>query len=150
MNEAARFFAHWTRSEDTGIMEEPAVAAYMQEYIEPRRALDVTPGSWRAEKDLPAAGTHELAFHLSGGGVLGAALAEAPVAFDEIEHRATTGLANGYWSAGGISYYLPDDQRADEAYKRGIGFRNNDLGDCHGLSHHRQPDRLAKRQALLS
>jgi hypothetical protein len=26
------------------------------------------------------------------------------------------GLSNGYWSAGGMSFYLADDQRADEAY----------------------------------
>src|SRR5262249_6541546 len=34
----------------------------------------------------------------------------------ECEYLPTLGLANGYWSAGGISYYLADDQRGDEAY----------------------------------
>ena len=34
---------------------------------------------------------------------------------DEFEHIPTVGTANGYWSAGGISYYLPEDQRQDEA-----------------------------------
>jgi hypothetical protein len=36
--------------------------------------------------------------------------------YDEFEYLPTVGLANGYWSAGGITFYLPDDQRADEAY----------------------------------
>src|SRR5262249_3842908 len=36
--------------------------------------------------------------------------------YDEYEYQPTVGLSNGYWSAGGISFYLADDQRADEAY----------------------------------
>ena len=53
LNEVARFFAHWLRDEDTGIMKEPAVAVYMQEYAKPERTLDVTPGHWRARRRLP-------------------------------------------------------------------------------------------------
>ncbi len=96
-------------------MAEPPVAVYMQESHRPERTLATTPGTWRAEPDFPAEGTHELTFHLREGG----ALAEGPApgrAHDEFEYRPTVGLANGYWSAGGISYYLADDQRGDEAY----------------------------------
>jgi hypothetical protein len=92
----------------------------MQEYAKPERTLDVTPGHWRNQADLPAAGASELTFHLHEGGRLLAtippAAAEPRRPFDELEYRPTVGLANGYWSAGGISFYLPDDQRADEAY----------------------------------
>src|SRR5947208_2918102 len=42
LNEVARFFGHWLRDEDTGVMKEPAVAVYMQEYAKPDRTLDVT------------------------------------------------------------------------------------------------------------
>jgi hypothetical protein len=117
LKEVARFFAHWLRDEDTGIMKEPAVTVYMQEYTRPSRTLDITPGHWRSEADFPADGARELTFYLGADGHL----AEKPTAQegrtrDEFEYRPTVGLSNGYWSAGGMAYYLADDQRADEAY----------------------------------
>jgi predicted acyl esterase len=116
LNEMARFFAHWLRDEDTGIMKEPAVIAYMQEYAKPERTLDVTPGHWRSEHDFPAAGTKERTYYLHAGGTLAEKPAGGKPASDEVEYVPTVGVANGYWSAGGISFYLADDQRADEAY----------------------------------
>jgi putative CocE/NonD family hydrolase len=116
-HEMARFFAQWLRGEDTGIMEEPAVTTYMQTYHRPERTLAVTPGHWRNDADFPPEGASELTLHLHEGGVLAEARAgTAPQPFDEFEYRPTVGLANGYWSGGGISFYLPDDQREDEAY----------------------------------
>lgn len=115
LNEVARFFAHWLRDEDTGIMAQPAVTVYVQDYARPERTQDITPGEWRAEPTFPAPDTRELTFYLGDGGVL-AAQASIAEAHDEFEYRPTAGLANGYWSGGGITYYLPDDQRTDEAY----------------------------------
>lgn len=115
LNEVARFFAHWLRDEDTGIMREPAVAIYMQEFAPPNRSQDVTPGHWRFEPVLPAPGTTEWALHLGPNGQL-AGEARADETFDEFVYRPTVGLANGYWSGGGVTYYLADDQRADEAF----------------------------------
>ena len=114
MHEAARFFAHWLRNEDTGIMREPPLAVYMQEYAKPDRTLDVIPGAWRADSEFPVAGTRQLTFFLDADG----RLAPAPGArgFDEYEYKATVGLSNAYWSAGGVRHYLAEDQRADEAY----------------------------------
>jgi len=117
INEASRFFAHWLRGEDTGIMQEPPVTFYMQEYAEPDRTLDITPGYWRSDADFPAAGTKELTLYLKEDGKLASAPASGSRGgHDEYEYRATVGLNNGYWSGGGIPFYLPDDQRADEAY----------------------------------
>jgi hypothetical protein len=117
MNEACRFFAHWMRGEDTGIMKEPPVSIYMQEYAQPDRTLDITPGYWRNEADFPVAGTQEVTFYLHEDGVLtekagGSGRRE----YDEYDYLPTVGISNGYWSGGGIPFYLPDDQRADEAY----------------------------------
>jgi putative CocE/NonD family hydrolase len=117
LNEVVRFFAHWLRDEDTGIMKEPAVTIYMQQYARPERTLDVTPGHWRSEADLPGKGSTELTFYLQEGGRLAEKPGQTPKReYEEFEYSPTMGLSNGYWSAGGISYYLADDQRADEAY----------------------------------
>jgi hypothetical protein len=45
--EAARFFAHWLRDEDTGIMAEPPIALYVQQYDPPDPLRRHTTGSWR-------------------------------------------------------------------------------------------------------
>ncbi len=117
MNEAARFFAHWLRGEDTGIMNEPPVSFYMQEYAAPERTLDITPGSWRNDTDFPVPGTKEMNLYLGEDGKLATVPNGNPQrAYDEYEYLATVGLSNGYWSGGGIAFYLPGDQRADEAY----------------------------------
>jgi hypothetical protein len=98
-------------------MQEPAATFYMQEYTKPERTLDITPGHWRNDATFPPAEANELTFYLGEGGVL----AEQPAAMpkrshDDFAYLPTVGLANGYWSAGGMSFYLADDQRADEAY----------------------------------
>lgn len=114
INEAARFFAHWLRSEDTGIMKEPPVTVYMQQPAKPDRRMNIIPGAWRNDATFPAPQTNEVVFYLDAGGNLTARQPAAGV--DKVEYRPTTGIQNAFWSAGGIRHYLADDQRADEAY----------------------------------
>ncbi len=117
LNEVARFFAYWLRDEDTGFMKEPAVNVYMQEYVKPDRTFDISPGHWRNEPGFPAPGTREMVFHLHEGGMLSAKPQAKPrQPSDAFQYLPTVGLSNGFWSGGGITFYLPDDQRADEAY----------------------------------
>src|SRR5262249_48277781 len=119
LNEVVRFFAEHLNGDETGIMKEPPVTVYMQDYARPERTLDVTPGHWRNESQFPAAGTKDLELHLGEGGRLGLGpgpAARPQAAFDEFEYNPTVGLTNGYWSAGGMTFYLAEDQRADEAY----------------------------------
>jgi hypothetical protein len=116
-NEMARFFAHWLRDEDTGFMDESEVAVYMQECATPRRTLDITPGAWRSESEFPVPGTEELTFYLHEGGGLGRRpAANQTREFDEYDYTPGVGTRSAFWSAGGLSFYLPEDQRADEVY----------------------------------
>lgn len=117
LNEMARFFAHWLRGEDTGIMQEPPVMTYMQEDAKPERTMDIIPGHWRNDADFPVPGTKEVSFYLADNGRLASqAASNQDKEYDEFEYVPTVGLSNGYWSGGGISFYLADDQRPDEAY----------------------------------
>ena len=116
MNEASRFFAHWLRNEDTGIMKEPPVPFYMQETYETGSA-DST--SFRAfgetTRTFPRpAPANRL---LSRGRRTTDALAshEAEQSFDEYEYKATVGLSNAYWSAGSHSLLSGGRPAADEA-----------------------------------
>ena len=70
LNEVSRFFAHWLREEDTGIMKEPPLQVYMQETWKPDRRIDNLPGVWRADPALPPAGATESVFYLAEDGRL--------------------------------------------------------------------------------
>ncbi len=116
MNEATRFFAHWLRNEDTGIMKEPPVQVYMQETYKPDRRVDIIPGSWRGDSAFPSSGATESVFYLEEDGRLSRTQSGAPRKdFDEFDYLPTVGLQNAYWSAGSIHFYMADDQRQDEA-----------------------------------
>jgi putative CocE/NonD family hydrolase len=117
LREVRRFFAYWLNGEDTGITKDPPVTFYMQDYTVPNRTLDIIPGSWRSDVDFPVPGTKDLAFYLADHGTLARRVgASSRAESDEYEYLPTVGVSNGYWSAGGIRFYLPDDQRADEVY----------------------------------
>jgi hypothetical protein len=89
----------------------------MQEYTTPDRTLDVTPGHWRNDSDFPVPGLTEMTLYLAENGTLSPQLGTSTdPAFEEFDYHPAVGTTNGYWSGGGIPFYLADDQRADEAY----------------------------------
>ena len=52
-HEAVRWFDHWLRGEDTGILEEPSFAVYVRQWHPPGPYLEEAPGSWRWEEGWP-------------------------------------------------------------------------------------------------
>jgi hypothetical protein len=98
-------------------MKEPAVLAYLQDYAKPDRTMDIVPGEWWSLRDFSSSPPSDRTFHLAAGGRLVEEKAGAgSEGFGEFDYIPTVGIQNGYWSAGGINYYLAADQRADEAY----------------------------------
>ena len=53
LQESLRWWDHWLKGIDTGIMDEPALRVWMQESIEPRPHYDRRPGRWVAEPSWP-------------------------------------------------------------------------------------------------
>ncbi|GBL37613.1 hypothetical protein EMGBD1_13000 [Anaerolineaceae bacterium] len=54
MQECLRWWDHWLKGKDTGIMAEPRVRVWMQESIEPCTHLENRLGRWVAEDEWPA------------------------------------------------------------------------------------------------
>jgi putative CocE/NonD family hydrolase len=52
-HEAVRWFDHWLKDEDTGILDEPAFAVYVRNYYPPDPSLTTVPGHWRWEPGWP-------------------------------------------------------------------------------------------------
>ena len=61
LQEATRFWDHWLKGVDTGIMKEPMLRAWVQESLAPAAHYDHRPGYWAGEPAWPAADIHQQA-----------------------------------------------------------------------------------------
>ena len=52
-HEAVRWFDHWLRGRDTGILDEPSFAVFVRRWHPPDPALEVVEGQWRWEEGWP-------------------------------------------------------------------------------------------------
>ncbi len=103
LQETVRWFDHWLKGVDTGIMDEPMLRVWMQDSVEPQPTYEVRPGRWVAEEEWPSPR-------------IATRVWELPVA----EPRALLGVQScgteaGVWCAEGQSADLAGDQRADDA-----------------------------------
>ena len=113
MAHAVRWFDHWLKGVDTGIMAEPGLTLYMQEYDPPHSARNRTSGYWRAERGWPVPGHGERTLFLGPAGTLVADAIEG--GSDTFVYRATVGTASRSW--GGMPWLQNSaDQRPDELH----------------------------------
>jgi predicted acyl esterase len=112
--EMTRWWAHWLRGEETGIMDEPPLALYIQRGAAPRPLLPHMPGRWRFEKKWPPDRLQERTLYLADQGQL--LDKPEPKSQADIHHyRATIGTTAGFWCPLRPPYGLAGDQAADEA-----------------------------------
>lgn len=108
---AVRWWDHWLKGAETGIMDEPMLTAWMQESDPPRAQYAARPGRWVSEMVWPSPRTAWRTLHLTRGG-----LAAAPEPFERsVRSPMTTGLASGEWCPYGWGPDMPTDQREDDA-----------------------------------
>ena len=65
LQECLRWWDQHLKGIDTGIMEEPAVRAWVQDYAPPRPRYDTRPGHWVAEQAWPPEDASPLTLDLS-------------------------------------------------------------------------------------
>ncbi len=107
-----RWFDHWLRGVDTGIMDEPMLTAWMQEYEPPMPQYAVRRGRWIAEQAWPSPVVTAALFDFSDKGLQ----PNQPVDFVVlVKSPATVGLASGEWCPYGLGPDMPGDQREDDA-----------------------------------
>lgn len=112
VHEVVRWLDHWCKGAATGIMDEPPITAFVQEFQTPVADRLDSAGHWRAEQAWPPAGADERTLHLADG-----LLADQPAdpGEDVLRYVPSVGTAGGLWS-GGVAFGLAEDQRADEAH----------------------------------
>lgn len=107
-HEEVRWWTHWLKDEDTGILNEPTVWAYMPEQTARQALPDPIPGRWH-DQSAWASSPHPLStFHLNPGGALSATrLDGAPMPTPQ---KGVVGLTKPEWLD-----RLPIEQSADDA-----------------------------------
>ena len=109
--EMLRWWDHWLRDIDTGIMDEPPIRVWLEEYVRPAPVYEERPGRWVAEPSWPSPHIQPRHWFLN---VL--SLSDRPEAEDRVYVRSpqTAGLAAGDWYGFGAEGESPIDQREDD------------------------------------
>jgi hypothetical protein len=116
LHEMARFFDHWLKGIDNGVMDEPALTFFRRDYASPEPFPAAWPGAWRSEPSFPPPGASETALWLGPGhGPLAGRLTPEPPSdggIDRFPHRATTGTRTALsWGSGSPPNGLARDLR---------------------------------------
>jgi hypothetical protein len=106
--EAVRWWDHWLKGLETGVMDEPRLAVYVRHYHPPGLDLQEIPGEWRTEEGWPMPRMRPTVLHLQSGGGLGEVQAEA---VDHLKYVPSAGTVVGFWWGD-----LTPDQRPADAF----------------------------------
>ena len=112
--EALRWWDHWLKGAETGIMDDPAYTVWMQDFVAADACVADVPGHWVAEPSWPSPNiaTRTLALNTDG-------LSETQEAARRLTHRSpqSAGVTGGSWCPYGLGGASPDlaiDQREDD------------------------------------
>jgi predicted acyl esterase len=111
INYVIRWWDHWLKGRDTGIMDEPMLTAWLQEAESPRPRYEVRKGRWVAEATWPSANVTPFRLDL-GPSTLGKVSPPFALA---IRSPASVGTASGEWCPYGWGPDMPTDQREEDA-----------------------------------
>lgn len=113
VHECLRFFDHWLKGIDTGLLDEPPVTLFIREYREPSVVYTEDVGSFRYEDNWPPARAQAMRLHLGDGDLVSEAPCEEQS--DSLKYDPTVGVAAGKHGGGAFPPWgMPLDQRSDE------------------------------------
>ena len=116
LQETLRWWDHWLKGRETGIMDEPMLRLFMQDSARPRGWYAERDGRWVGEPAWPSPNVTRTPFALGAEGRLareGAALATTALT---LRSPVAAGLAAGKW----CSYAVPGDQPVDQRRDDGV------------------------------
>jgi putative CocE/NonD family hydrolase len=111
LQEALRWWDHWLKGIDTGIMDEPILRVWMQGSVPPATTYPQRPGRWVAEPHWPPQDREPLVLHLSPYRLSPKREAGTTVT---VASPLATGVTFGEWCPYGLDGELPLDQRPDD------------------------------------
>jgi uncharacterized protein len=112
LQEALRWFDHWLKGRETGIMDEPLLRVWMQEPAAPATRHPERPGRWVAEPEWPSPAIDVRSLPLGERGLGLADESDAALSCPGLERH---GLDAGTWCPYGGPADEPPDQRDEDA-----------------------------------
>jgi putative CocE/NonD family hydrolase len=103
LQECVRWWDHWLKGLDNGVLDEPMLRVWMQESVTPETSCEVRPGRWVAESSWPSPNIEIRTWELPAAGGR------------SLRSPQSTGSEAGVWTASGQSADLAGDQRLDDA-----------------------------------
>jgi len=126
MTEALRWWDHWLKGKDTGVMDGPKYRVWMQESVEPLRHYDYRPGRWIAEDSWPSERIANREYALNKDGLGGAAQTSERLS---LKCPVDTGICSPAWlNHGEVEPSEPGDQRPDDM--RSLSFDGEPLAEA--------------------
>lgn len=115
LQEMVRWWDHWLKGKDTGIMDEPLFRVWMPESVPPAVFYTERPGRWVAEEEWPSPRIEEQVYFLNsreGAGML----EEEPSASEAMPFRGLLkhGFESGEWGGYGVPGEFAGDQRGPD------------------------------------
>ena len=111
-HEAVRWFDHWLKGLDTGILEEPRFAVYVRQWHPPGPYLEEAPGHWRWEEGWPIERLEERVLYPQPNHTL------EPTTSPESIHRLGYVPSIGIEAGGPVMWWgdVAHDQRPTDAF----------------------------------
>lgn len=113
LGEATRWWDHWLKGYDSGMMREPMLRAFVEDWQTPPRSRAESAGRFVGEAVWPSPSIHGRTFHFAAG-----RLASTPSGHETLSIRSPlwTGICGGEWMGTGVAGEAPIDQRGDDAH----------------------------------
>ena len=111
LQEMLRWWDHWLKGVDTGVMDEPMLRAWMTESVEPATHHETLPGRWVAEPSWPSPGIKPHRLFLTDDGL---STQSAPLTPRAVCSPQTVGKHAGEWCPFGRARDQADDQQEDD------------------------------------
>ncbi|HLH70543.1 MAG TPA: CocE/NonD family hydrolase [Candidatus Dormibacteraeota bacterium] len=112
LQEAVRWWDHWLKGVENGVMDGPALTVWMQEAVPPRASYAVRPGRWVGLERWPSPAVVRRRLYPAGAELR----ADPSRSSERILHRGSLlhGLEAGVWCAWGGPADFPGDQRPED------------------------------------
>ncbi|SMY11061.1 CocE/NonD family hydrolase [Brevibacterium jeotgali] len=116
LHEVVRWWDHWLKGTDTGVMDEPMLRVWMQDSAAPRSSYAERPGHWVGEPSWPSPHTETGEYALSGHHLVPADDdgQDAEPAEVTLQSPLSVGMFAGKWASYAATPDLPFDQREED------------------------------------
>ncbi|MET8473040.1 CocE/NonD family hydrolase [Streptomyces sp. NPDC006422] len=114
LQEVVRWWDHWLKGEDNGVLDGPMLSAWMQESMPPSTAYEERPGRWVGEPTWPSPRIEDTPYRLGERHLTGPGEPAREPGAPEVRSPLSVGQFAGKWASYNAPPDLPYDQREED------------------------------------